>query len=303
MRVAVSGTSGFIGSHLLKALEAEGDEVVRLVRPGGPAGPGTIRYDPDSGAIDAAALEGIDAVVHLAGVSIGSRRWSQGHKRRVLESRTKSTSLLARALAGLKRPPRALVSASGVDYYGDGRNEVLTEDSPSGGGFLAAVCRAWEEAANPAREAGIRVVNTRSGLVLSASGGVLPRILIPFRLGLGGRLGSGRQWWAWISLYDELRAFRFLLTRDDISGPVNLAAPQPVTNAEFTRALGRALGKPTVVPVPSLALRLALTTQMADELLLSGHRVTPARLLDAGFEFVHTDLEAAFRELLARPTP
>jgi uncharacterized protein len=302
MRVGVSGSSGFIGSHLLRALEAEGDEVVRLVRPGGPAGPGTIRYDPDSGAIDAASLEGIDGVVHLAGVSIGSRRWSQGHKQRVLESRIKSTSLLARTLATLKRPPKVLVSASGVDYYGDGRNEVLTEDSPSGGGFLAEVCRAWEGAADPAREAGIRVVNTRSGLVLSPSGGVFPRILIPFRLGLGGRLGSGRQWWAWISLHDELRAFRFLLTQDDVSGPVNLTAPRPVTNAEFTHALGRVLGRPTVIPVPSFALRLVLTTQMADELLLSGHRVTPARLLGAGFEFVNTDIEDTFRELLARPS-
>ena len=301
MRVAVSGSSGFIGSHLVEALEAQGDEVVRLVRPGGPAGPGTIRYDPDSGAIDAAALEGIEAVVHLAGVSIGSRRWSQGHKRRVLESRRKSTSLLAHALADLKLPPEVFVSASGVHYYGDGRNQILTEDSPSGGGFLAEVCRVWEGAADPAREAGIRVVNTRSGLVLSSSGGVLPRILIPFRLGLGGRLGSGRQWWSWISLDDELRAFRFLLGRADISGPVNLTSPQPVTNAEFTTALGRALGRPTVVPVPSFALRLALTTQMADELLLSGHRVTPTRLLAAGFDFVHTDIEAAFRNLLTRP--
>jgi uncharacterized protein (TIGR01777 family) len=300
MRVGISGSSGFIGSHLLSALEAEGDEVVRLVRPGGPAGPQTIRYDPDSGAIDAAALDGLDAVVHLAGVSIGSRRWSEAHKKRVLESRRKGTSLLAKALADLQRPPSVLVCASGVDYYGDGGSEVLTEDSPSGQGFLAEVCRAWEGAADPARETGIRVVNTRSAIVLSAAGGVLPRILIPFRLGLGGRLGSGRQWWAWISLDDELRAFSFLLRRDDISGPVNLAAPRPVTNAEFTRALGRALGRPTVIPVPSVALRLALTTQMADELLLSGKRVIPARLLDAGFEFVHTDIETAFRELFAR---
>jgi uncharacterized protein len=304
MKVAVSGSSGFIGAHLVDELETEGHEVVRLVRPGGPAGSGTIRYDPDSGAIDAAAMEGLDAVVHLAGVGIASRRWSGGHKKRVLESRVNGTSLLARTLSTLKQPPSVWLTASAVGYYGDGGDEILTEDSPSGDGFLAAVCRAWEAAAAPARESGIRVLRFRTGtMVLSPSGSALQRILVPFRLGLGGRLGSGRQWWSWISLDDELGAIRFLLDRTDISGPVNLTAPQPVTNEEFTRVLARVLGRPALVVVPPLALRAGLGAQMADELLLWGQRAIPARLTAAGYDFRHADLETALRAMLARPAP
>ena len=304
MKVAVSGSSGFIGAHLLEDLGAQGHEVVRLVRPGGPSGSGTIRYDPDSGAIDAAAMEGLDAVVHLAGVGIASRRWSGAHKKRVLESRVNGTSLLARALSTLKQPPSVWLTASAVGFYGDGGDEILTENSPSGDGFLAEVCRAWEGAAAPARETGIRVVRLRTGtMVLSPSGGALQRILVPFRLGLGGRLGSGRQWWSWISLDDELGAIRFLLDRAEISGPVNLTAPQPVTNEEFTRVLARVLGRPALVAVPPLALRAGLGAQMADELLLWGQRAIPARLAEAGYDFHHADLETTLRALLARPAP
>lgn len=298
MRVAVSGTSGFIGGHLVTTLTSAGHDVVHLVRPGGPAGPGTVRYEPASGAIDASALEGVDAIVHLAGVGIASRRWSEAHKQRVLSSRVESTSLLARTVAGLDRPPSVMLSASAVGYYGDGGDNVLTEDAPSGGGFLAHVCRLWEEATAPAQEAGIRVVRLRTGtMVLSPSGGALQLMLLPFRVGLGGRLGSGTQWWSWISLEDELGAIRFLLERDDVEGPVNLTAPQPVTNAEFTQALGRALRRPVAIPVPAAVLRAALG-QMGDELLLWGQRAIPARLTEAGYSFVHRDLDTTLKSLL-----
>lgn len=298
MRVLISGATGFIGSALAERLRSRGDRVVALTRR--PAGPGSdaVQWDPGAGRLDAAQLEGFDAVVHLAGESIGGRRWNDAHKTRVLLSRVEGTRLLAGALAGLERPPRVLLCGSAVGYYGSRGDEVLTEDSPPGQGFLSEVVQEWEAAAAPARDAGIRVLHTRTGLVLDPSGGILKPQLLPFRLGLGARLGSGRQWLPWVTRRDEVRGMEFLLD-SDLSGPFNLTSPNPVTNAEFTRVLARTLGRPALLAVPAPALRLALGTEMAEELLLTSQRVVPRRLLDAGFRFEHPELEPALRELLA----
>lgn len=302
MRVAISGASGLIGTALGGALQADGHEVVPLVRDGtggrsGADRPGAIRWDPAGGTIDAAALEGTDAVVHLAGASIGSGRWTAARKRLIRDSRTQGTALIARTLAGLDQPPRVLVSGSGVNAYGDGGDTVLTEASPRGQGFLADVVEAWEAAAAPAADAGIRTVFSRNGVVLARRGGALTPMLRLFRLGLGGRLGSGRQWMSWISLPDEVAALRFLIERDDISGPVNVTAPEPVTNRDFTAALAHALHRPAVLPVPRLGPRLVLG-EMADELLFVSLRVQPAVLQEAGFRFSHPDVATAFAAVL-----
>jgi hypothetical protein len=281
-RVAVSGASGFLGSALLPALAARGADVVCLVR--GPArDPGSVTWDPERGRLDPAALEGVEAAIHLSGATVG-RRWSPEVKRDILESRARSTGLLAGTLAALRRPPGVLVSASAVGYYGDRGDEELTEDSGPGGGFLPEVAQAWEGAAGPARAAGIRVVHARIGLVLSARGGVLPRIALPFRLGLGGVLGSGRQWMSWIALEDMVDVFLRALDDPRLDGPVNAVAPAPVTQRDFTRSLSRALHRPAWLPVPARALRLALGG-FADEGLLASVRAVPARLLAAGHRF------------------
>ncbi|MGH9212079.1 MAG: TIGR01777 family oxidoreductase [Acidimicrobiales bacterium] len=300
MQVAITGASGLIGTALSRSLRADGHQVRPLVRPGTGRSDDAdaIRWDPQDGSIDAAALEGVDAVVHLAGAGIGEGRWTAKRKRLILESRTKGTGLIARTLAGLKRPPKVLLSASGVNAYGDGGDKVLTETSPPGEGFLAGVVAAWEQAAQPAVEAGIRTAFTRNGLVLSREGGGLKPLLRLFRLGLGGRLGSGRQWMSWISLADEVGALRFLIDHDDIAGPVNLAAPDPVTNRDFTRALGRALGRPRLLPIPRFGPRLVLG-EMADELLFCSLRVEPAVLEAAGYQFAHSELDGALAAVLA----
>lgn len=289
MRVAVTGSSGFIGRALLASLRGDGHEVVPVTRPG--------VWDVDAGTIDTAALEGVDAVVHLAGEGIGNRRWNAEHKRKVKESRSKGTALLAGALAGLDRPPSVLVSGSAVGFYGDRGDEVLTEASGPGDDFLAEVVTAWEEAAAPATDAGIRTAFLRTGLVLDADGGVLPRLALPFKLFLGGRLGSGRQWMSWVSLVDEVRAIRFLLDHD-VAGPVNAVGPAPVTNAELAKTLGSVLRRPAVVPVPAFAPRLLLGREMADELLFVSQRVLPTVLEEAGFAFEHPTLESALRSVL-----
>ncbi|HEX2051023.1 MAG TPA: TIGR01777 family oxidoreductase [Actinomycetota bacterium] len=299
MDVAVTGSSGLIGAALVTALEAAGDRVVRLVR-SGPARPGTIRWDPAAGAIDAAGLEGIDAVVHLAGESIGAARWTAAKKARILNSRVDGTSLLAATISDLRSPPRVLVSGSAIGFYGDRGDELLTEGSGPGTGFLAGVVRRWEDAARPAAEAGVRVVTLRSGIVLSPRGGVLGTMLVPFRLGLGGRLGSGRQWTSWITLDDEVAAIVHALRHEPLSGPVNAVAPNPVTNAELTATLGRVLHRPTVAAVPPVALRAALGADAARE-LLGSQRVAPDALARSGFRFGDPELEAALRRLLARP--
>lgn len=299
MNVAVTGSSGLIGAALVAALEAAGDRIVRLVR-SGPARPGTIRWDPAAGAIDAAGLEGVDAVVHLAGESIGASRWTAAKKARILNSRVDGTSLLAATISDLRSPPRVLVSGSAVGFYGDRGDELLTEGSGPGTGFLAGVVRRWEDAARPAADAGVRVVTLRSGIVLSPRGGVLGTLLVPFRLGLGGRLGSGRQWTSWITLDDEVAAIVHALRHESLSGPVNAVAPNPVTNAELTATLGRVLRRPTVATVPPVALRAALGADAARE-LLGSQRVAPDALARSGFRFGDPELEAALRRLFARP--
>ncbi|MDQ3896414.1 MAG: TIGR01777 family oxidoreductase [Actinomycetota bacterium] len=298
MRVAVTGSHGLIGSELVAHLERSGHQVTRLVR--ARAGPGEAAWDPGAGSIDAEKLEGHDAVVHLGGVGIGDHRWTDDHKRAVRDSRVLGTSLLARTLAGLSSPPKVLASGSAVGFYGyDRADEVLTEASPRGSGFLAEVVDAWEEAAAPAADAGIRVANVRSGVVLTAKGGALKKQLLPFKLGVGGRLGRGRQWLSWISLEDEVAAIVHILIADDLRGPVNVTSPEPVTNAEFTATLARALRRPAFMPVPTLALHALFGREMTEEMLLGGQRVLPTRLEPSGFTFGRPRLEDALRSTLA----
>jgi hypothetical protein len=295
-RVAVTGATGLIGTALVESLRRAGNEVVRVVRRS--AGPGDCRWDPAAGTIDAAALEGVDAVVHLAGTGIADRKWTAAHKADVMASRVAGTRLLATTLASLERRPRVLASGSAVGFYGDRGDEVLTESSPTGTGFLAEVVRAWEAETAPALEAGIRVAHLRTGIVMTTRGGALAQQLLPFRLGLGGRLGKGSQWLPWISLADEVRAIEHVITNPSISGPVNLVGPAPVTNVVFTRALGRALKRPTVLPIPLLPLKVRYGAEMVREMLLSSTRAVPNRLLDAGFVFEHGDIDTALRHLI-----
>lgn len=296
MNILVSGSSGFIGSALVAALRAGDQRVVRLVRPQSKAEGPVVRWDPDTGTIDRAGLEGIEAVIHLAGASI-AERWTPEHKARIRESRVRGTRLLSEALAEQARPPRVLICASAIGYYGDRGDEWLTEESPPGTGFLADVCQQWEAAAEPARRRGIRVVNLRIGIVLGRQGGALARVLLPFRLGLGGTIGCGRQYWSWIAVDDLVSAFLHAVVTDSLNGPVNAVSPMPVTNREFTRTLGRVLARPTIFPLPAPVARLLLG-EMADALLLASARVRPVRLLESGFQFRYPDLESALRHLL-----
>jgi hypothetical protein len=299
VRVLISGSRGLIGSALVPRLESDGHVVVRLVR--GPSEPGTATWDPAHGQLDPVVLGGVDAVVHLSGEGIATHRWSPAHKGRVLHSRVDSTTLLARTLVGLPNRPAVLLSASAIGYYGDRGDDELTEDAGPGTGFLADLCQAWEAATAAAEEAGIRVVRLRTGIVLCRSGGALAKQLPLFRLGVGGRLGSGRQQTSWISIDDEVGAIAFALARPGLRGPVNLTAPFPVSNAEFSATLARAVHRPAVLPVPAFALRAALGRQMADEMVLSGARVVPARLQAAGYTFAHPNLDEALASVLARP--
>ena len=305
MRVAVTGASGLIGRALVERLEAAGHWAVPVVRTGDSrreptsGDRPTLRWDPDAGEIDAAGLEGLDAVFHLAGEPIAARRWSPEQKQRIAESRIQGTTVLAEALAGLSKPPGVLVSASAIGYYGSRSDEPLDESSSGGDDFLAQVCRDWEAAADPARSAGIRVVHPRTGVVLSQSGGALAEMLPFFRLGLGGRVGDGRQWMSWITLHDEVEALMWLLTAD-LEGPVNLTAPEPVTNRELTKALGRALRRPTLLPTPKPALWARLGRELTEALLYSSARVQPTALLDNGFTFNHPDIATALTAALAR---
>lgn len=292
----MSGASGLIGSALKDSIEAAGGRCVPLVRPGGRASDG-VPWDPDGGVLDAAALEGFDAVVHLGGENIAAGRWTAARKERILQSRVGPTRLLAERLALCQQRPAVFVCASAVGYYGDRGDEVLDEAKGQGQGFLPQVCAAWEEATGPAVAAGVRVVNLRFGMVLSGEGGALQKMLTPFKLGLGGRLGSGRQYMSWIERSDAVAAIVHAIERDEVGGPLNLAAPQPLTNAEFTRALGRVLGRPTFVPAPAWGLRLALG-EMADELLLASARVVPQKLESSGFAFRYGQLDAALEHLL-----
>ncbi|MHB1923279.1 MAG: TIGR01777 family oxidoreductase [Acidimicrobiales bacterium] len=301
MRVCVTGSSGLIGSALVRRLEADGHEVVRLIRTGsGRPEPGTATWDPAAGVVEPSALEGTEAVVHLAGAGIGDRRWSEAYKRTLLRSRVDGTTTIAQAVAARGREAPALISGSAIGYYGTDRGDaVLTEDDPPGTDFLARLCVEWEGATAPARQAGARVVHLRTGLVLSAAGGVLAKQLPLFRFGVGGRLGSGRQYQSWISRHDEVAAIVHAIHDSSLSGPLNLTAPDSVTNARLATAIGRALHRPSALSVPAPAMRLVFGREMADETVLAGQRVAPARLLGSGFHFAHTDLTDALRAALA----
>lgn len=301
MKIAVTGATGLVGSALVPFLKTAGHEVVPVVRAG--SGAGACAWNPADGTIDAAALEGVDAIVHLAGENIGSGRWSDAKKKRIVESRVAGTSLIARTAAGLKRPPRVLVCASAVGFYGargDAPDEpALDETAAPGDDFLADVCRQWEAAAEPARAAGIRVAHARFGVILDPRGGALAKMLLPFKMGVGGVVGSGRQWMSWVALDDVLGALEHAIATEGLAGPFNVVAPGAVTNAGFTKALGRALGRPTIFPMPAFAARLAFG-EMADALLLTGQRVRPARLEAAGYRFRHPEIEGALRHMLGR---
>lgn len=300
MRILVSGSTGFIGSALVTSLEAEGHDVVRLVRSDASA-PGTVPWDPRAGKLDPGALDDLDAAIHLAGEGIASHRWSSAHMGRVIDSRVQGTMLLSDALSKAARPPAVLLSASAVGYYGDRGDDAVTEDDGPGTGFLAEVCQQWEASTSVAEQAGIRVVHLRTAsMVLSPAGGALAKLLPLFRFGLGGRLGPGDQWMTWIALDDEIRAIEFLLSAGQLRGPVNLTAPEPTTNADFTKALGRALHRPAIIPVPATALHLVLGRQMANEMLLTGARVRSTKLQSAGYPFRHTDLAEALSTMLRR---
>lgn len=299
MRVLITGSSGLVGSNLIPLLTTGGHEVARLVRSDAGGAADRILWKPNDGEIDRDALEGFDAVVHLAGANIGDKRWSAERKAQIRNSRVDGTKLLAEALAGLSSPPKVLVCASAIGYYGDRGDEELDEQSAAGEGFLADVCRDWETAANPARDKGIRVVHTRFGVILTPEGGALKKMLLPFKLGAGGVIGSGKQYWSWVAIDDVIGSILHALTNDAVSGPVNVTAPNPATNREFTKALGRVLSRPTIFPMPAFAARLALG-EMANELLLASARVLPKKLLDTGYEFRHAELEAALRHVLGR---
>jgi uncharacterized protein len=300
MLVAVTGSGGMIGSALVSGLVDDGHAVLRLTRSPSP-GPGAARWDPAGGTIDAEALAKADAVVHLAGRPIAGLRWTPKIKREILSSRVQGTRLLAETMAGLPGGPRVLVTASGINFYGDRGDELVTETSPGGSGFLADVCRQWEGATEPARAAGIRTVHVRTGFVQTPKGGALKAQLPLFRLGLGGRLGSGRQWWSWVTLDDVIGIYRHAVVTSSASGPLNATAPNPVTNAEYTAILARVVGRPALFPVPAFGPRLLLG-QLADELVFSSARVYPAATEASGYTFQHPTLEAALRHLLDRPT-
>jgi uncharacterized protein (TIGR01777 family) len=298
MNVLVTGSSGLIGSALVPLLTTGGHQVVRLVRHA-PRSGDERAWDPQATSLDPGLFEGVAAVVHLSGESIGDGRWTTARKQRIRDSRVNSTRLIAKTLAEMSQPPRTLVCASAIGIYGDRGDEVLTEESPPGTGFLADVCREWEAAADPARQKGVRVVHIRSGVVLSPRGGALAKMLLPFKLGAGGVVGSGAQYWSWITIDDAAGVFLHALCDERVAGPVNATAPHPVTNREFTRILGSVLHRPTIFPMPAFAARLALG-EMADELLLGSACVLPGQLERTGYVFRHAELEAGLRHVLGR---
>ena len=293
MKVLISGSSGLIGTALIRSLESSDHSVTRLVRPNSARVSDSIAWDPVSGSLDARRLEGFDAAVHLSGENVASGRWSADQKARIRDSRVRSAELLANALAGLDSPPKVFACASATGYYGDRGDEILTEDAAPGSDFLADVSVEWENATAPASDAGIRVANMRISVVLTAAGGMVATVGPIFKLGLGGRLGSGAQYLSWISREDIIRAMEWILDRDDLSGPVNLCSPNPVTNSEFTRTMGRILRRPALFPVPGFALRI--TQGEITDMLLASVRAAPTKLSTSGFEFRHPDLEDALR--------
>jgi len=302
LHVAITGSTGLIGGGLVHFLRTGGHRVTRISRnPAKGDQEGWLHWDPQEGRLDGDDLEGVDAVVHLAGEPISGVRWTRSKKEAIHQSRVQGTELLSRTLAELKAPPTTFISASAVGYYGDRGEEILTEDAGPGRGFLAQVCRDWEKATHTARGVGIRTVHLRTGVVLSPSGGVLGTVLLPFQLGAGGRLGSGRQYMSWIDLDDHVGLILHILRTPDLRGPVNSTAPNPVPNASFTAALGRTLGRPTILPAPALAIR-TLLGEMGEELLLQGQRVIPQRALTTGYHFLFPDLEDSLAHQLGRVT-
>ena len=291
MKLAITGSSGLVGSALVSLLTAAGHEVLRMRRPA--------HWNPERSMVDLAALEAKDAVVHLAGENIASGRWTAKKKAQIRDSRIKGTKLIAESLAKLAQPPGVLVSASAIGFYGDRGNELLSEESGPGRGFLSEVCRQWEAATDPATRKGIRVVHLRTGLVLSRKGGALDKMLLPFKLGIGGKIGAGKQYWSWISLDDMCAAILHCIQAGGLHGPVNIVSPSPVTNLEFTKALGRVLSRPTIFPLPAFAARLALG-EMADVLLLASARVEPVKLHTSRFMFRDKEIEATLRNMLGK---
>jgi len=297
MKIAVTGSTGLVGSALVAHLESSGHVVKRIVRRRDSADSDSVYWDPEAGMIEVDKLAGLDAAVHLAGENIAKRRWSKRQKARILESRVNGTRLLSATLAGLDPRPEVMVCASAMGYYGDRRDEILTEDSGSGDLFLSRVVRDWEAATTPAADAGIRVVNLRLGLVVSGAGGAIRRMMLPFKLGLGGRVGSGRQWVSWIAMADLVRLIQHCLADRSLRGAVNAASPNPVTNRDLAQTLAKVLHRPAIMPLPGFVVRTALG-QMGEELLLSSARLSPAKLVASGFEFHSPDLESALRREL-----
>ncbi|MCC7529201.1 MAG: TIGR01777 family oxidoreductase [Candidatus Melainabacteria bacterium] len=296
MKVAITGSTGLVGKKIASGLKSEGHQVVKLVR-GNPHGTDEFSWDPNSDKIDAEAFDGVDAVIHLAGENIATKRWTSEQKEKIKESRIKGTKLIAATLAGLDKPPRTLVSTSAIGFYGDRGNEILTEESTSGAGFLAGVCRDWEGATRTAESKGIRVIHARLGVVLSREGGALKMMLPPFMMGAGGPLGDGKQYMSWIDLDDTAKAFIYLATRAGVDGPVNVVAPNPETNAQFTKTLAKVIHRPAFFPVPTIGVKV-LFGEMGEELLLSSNRVSSSKLIKAGFQFTYPVLESALKHEL-----
>jgi uncharacterized protein (TIGR01777 family) len=299
MKIAVTGSSGFIGTALVSAFRADGHDVYRLVRVP-PADDHDIQWDPTAETLDASTLEGFDVVVNLAGEGISTGKWTEEKMQRIRNSRVNGTTLLANNLNNLEKRPSVLISASAIGYYGDRANEILIEESPVGAGYLASVCREWERAANHATKSGIRVVQMRIGIVLSREGGALAKMLPAFQLGAGGVLGSGKQYMSWITIDDLVSAFKHAIKTESLSGPVNVVAPNTVQNVDFTKALSKVLGKPAFIPVPDFVLQMALG-RMAEELLLTSQRVEPKKLMHTEFQWQHPKLEEALRHVLGVP--
>ncbi len=296
MRIAIAGASGLVGSALIPELESDGHEIVRLVRNTPKAG--EIEWHPNQDEINPATIDGFEAIINLAGESIAEGRWTDEKKKRIRDSRVNGTHLISEAIAKLTTKPRVFLCASATGIYGDRGDETLDEQSESGGGFLAGVCREWEKATEPASNAGVRVVTLRFGPILARAGGMLEKMLTPFKMGLGGKIGSGKQYISWVGIEDVTAATKLALNDESIRGPLNIVSPTPVTNERFTRALGEALSRPTVMSMPAFAARLAFG-EMADEMLLVSQRVVPKRLNTAGFKFQNPDLEGAIRKYVA----
>ena len=295
MKIAIAGSSGLVGSALIPILQSDGNQITRLVRSS--PKPGEIEWHPNQDKVSALSLEGFEAIINLAGENIAGGRWTDDQKRKIRDSRMNGTHLLSEAIAQMKSKPRVFICASATGIYGDRDDETLDEQSESGGGFLAGVCREWEQATQPASKASVRVVNLRMGPILAREGGMLSKLLTPFKMGMGGKVGSGKQYISWVALEDAVNAIKLAIDDESIHGPINIVSPNPVTNEEFTKTLGHVLNRPTALAMPAFAARLAFG-EMADEMLLASQRVMPKRLIKAGFQFQYPTLESAMRKYI-----